>query len=405
MFLVEAERLSKSYRVFDNPWQRLAEALTRRPHHRRFDALRDVSFTLPRGEALGVVGENGAGKSTLLKILTGITRPTTGSVRVAGKVAAILELGSGFHPDFTGRQNIVLNATMLGLGEAEVAERAPAIIAFSELGDYIDQPVKTYSTGMAMRLGFAIATQVDPEVLIVDEALSVGDGYFAKRCVDRMQELIAGGTTLLFCSHAMYYVSAFCRRALWLRHGEVAALGDTAEVVRAYEEFLQHKEAPRSTASPTTASPERLGAAHPARLRQVTVDSRGAVAGADGTLGLAPGAELRVEVAWESSDPDLGFHLGVGLNRVDETEVTAFATHLDGRKALSGRRNYRLTLTVPSLPLVKGAFKLYVFLLDHAGVHVYDQRIVTRAFVVENPQYSFGLLTLAHAWDVPGDPV
>ncbi|MCI0344366.1 MAG: ABC transporter ATP-binding protein, partial [Chloroflexi bacterium] len=222
--VVTVHGLSKRYRVYATPWDRLWEALTRRPRHRDFHALDDVGFTLERGEGLAVIGENGAGKSTLLKILAGITAPTAGRLEVRGKIASILELGSGFHPEFTGRQNIVLNAAMLGLSEAEVKARMPEIVGFSELGEFIDQPVKCYSTGMAMRLGFSIATQVDPEVLIIDEALSVGDGYFQKKCMDRLQRYVEEGGTLLFCSHAMYYVSAFCRRAMWLKQGRVEAL-------------------------------------------------------------------------------------------------------------------------------------------------------------------------------------
>ena len=158
--VVAAEGLTKTYRVYGNPWDRLGELITRRRRHREFHAVEGVTFSLPRGEGLALIGENGAGKSTLLKILAGITAPTAGSCSVRGKVASILELGSGFHPEFTGRQNIVLNAAMLGLSQEEVRRKLPDILDFSELGEFIDQPVKTYSTGMAMRLGFSIATQV-----------------------------------------------------------------------------------------------------------------------------------------------------------------------------------------------------------------------------------------------------
>jgi len=263
---VQVEHLTKIYRVYASPWDRLLEALLRRPRHREFRALCDVGFTLPGGEGLAILGENGAGKSTLLKILAGISGPSSGRLRVRGKVASILELGSGFHPEFTGRQNIVLNAAMLGLSERELQQKLPAIIAWSELGDFIDQPVKVYSTGMAMRLGFSIATQVEPDVLIIDEALSVGDGYFQKKCMDRLLQFVGSGGTLLFCSHAMYYASAFCQRALWLRHGRAEALGPVADVVREYENFLLAKSsaAPAArkpnTASSTTGRRERTAA-------------------------------------------------------------------------------------------------------------------------------------------------
>ncbi len=242
-FAVATEGLTKVYKVYATPWDRLGELVTRRRRHKEFRALEDVTFRLPKGEGLALIGENGAGKSTLLKILAGITAPTQGSADVRGKVASILELGSGFHPEFTGRQNIVLNAAMLGLSEEDLRRKMPDIIGFSELGDFIDQPVKAYSTGMAMRLGFSIATQVDPEVLIIDEALSVGDGYFQKKCMDRLRMYVESGRTLLFCSHAMYYVSVFCQRALWLRKGRPEALGPVSEVVREYENFLVAKSA------------------------------------------------------------------------------------------------------------------------------------------------------------------
>ena len=392
---VEAEGLTKTYRMYASPWDRLREMISRRPHHRELPALEGVTFSLPRGEGLALVGENGAGKSTLLKILAGITTPTSGSFRVAGKIASILELGSGFHPEFTGRQNIVLNAAMLGLGEEELRRKMPDIISFSELGDFIDRPVKTYSTGMAMRLGFSIATQVEPDVLIIDEALSVGDGYFQKKCMDRLLRFVDGGGTLLFCSHAMYYVSSFCQRALWLKGGRPEALGPVSEVVRDYENFLVAKSAAAVPAEPAPglAGPSRL----PARLT---------VARLEGTeTQYAQGDPWELEIEWETDDPGLEFHLGVGINRSDEIEIFSFATSFDGLPPRSGERRYAARLRVPVLPLVKGEFTVYVFLLDGAGLHVYDQRRLPRAFTVHSPAYSFGLIRADHAWDLGASTV
>jgi lipopolysaccharide transport system ATP-binding protein len=402
---VAVENLTKVYRVYGSPWDRLRELLTRHPHHRDFHALTDVSFTLPRGEGLAVVGENGAGKSTLLKILAGVTAPTAGTARAAGKVASILELGSGFHPEFTGRQNIVLNAAMLGLSEAEVREKIPVIVDWSELGEFIDQPVKVYSTGMAMRLGFSIATQVEPDVLIVDEALSVGDGYFQKKCMDRLTAFVEAGGTLLFCSHAMYYVAAFCQRALWLRGGRAAALGPVSEVVREYENFLLAKSEARAPA----AASEPGAVAGPARVTSVRFGSspnalESEVAGSSKPL-YASGDPLEVEIEWETLEPRLAFHLGIGINRIDGVEVFSFATHLDGLPPLAGERRHTVKLRLPSLPLVKGEFSVYVFLLDEAGLHVYDQRFLRRAFEVAPPAFTFGLIRTEHAWQVDGHRV
>jgi ABC-type polysaccharide/polyol phosphate transport system ATPase subunit len=388
--VVHTEGLTKVYRSYATPWDRLLEGITRRRRHKEFRALEDVGFTLPRGEGLALIGENGAGKSTLLKILAGITAPTAGTFRVSGKIASILELGSGFHPEFTGRQNIVLNAAMLGLSQEELRRKLPDIVAFSELGDFIDQPVKTYSTGMAMRLGFSIATQVEPDVLIIDEALSVGDGYFQKKCMDRLRVFVDGGGTLLFCSHAMYYVSAFCQRALWLRQGRVEALGLTEEVVREYEGFLVAKSAHAaegSPAPPSSSLPARIAAAR--LLGEETLYTRG--------------DPWELEVAWESEDPRLAFHLGVGINRADGIEVCSFGTHLDGLAPVSGARAYRGRLAIPSLPLVKGEFTLYIFLLDEEGLHIYDQRVIPGSFHVRSPAYAFGLVQVEHAWSLDAE--
>ncbi|HEY2293418.1 MAG TPA: ABC transporter ATP-binding protein [Thermoanaerobaculia bacterium] len=392
---VQAEGLTKIYRSYATPWDRLLEGISRRPRHREHRALEDVSFTLPRGEGLALIGENGAGKSTLLKILAGITAPTSGAFRVRGKIASILELGSGFHPEFTGRQNVVLNAAMLGLSQEELRRKMPDIIGFSELGDFIDQPVKTYSTGMAMRLGFSIATQVEPDVLIIDEALSVGDGYFQKKCMDRLRRFVDGGGTLLFCSHAMYYVSAFCQRALWLRRGRAEALGPTEEVVREYENFLVAKSAQAALAGDNAAEAPPPSPSLPARIASARLL---------GTRTLyTQGDPWELEVAWESEDPRLAFHLGVGVNRADGVEVCSFATHLDGLAPVNGARAYSARLAIPSLPLVKGEFTLYIFLLDEEGLHIYDQRVIPGSFQVRSPAYVFGLVRVEHAWELDAE--
>jgi lipopolysaccharide transport system ATP-binding protein len=270
----------------------------------------------------------------------------------------------------------------------------PHIIAFSELGEFIDQPVKTYSTGMVMRLGFSIATQVEPDVLIVDEALSVGDGYFQKKCMDRLRVFVDSGGTLLFCSHAMYYVSAFCQRALWLRQGRVEALGPVSEVVREYENFLVAKSA--QAADGASAAPLETPRALPARIGTARLLAT--------ELLFTQGDPWELEVEWETEDPRLAFHLGVGVNRADGVEVCSFATHLDGLSAMTGERAYSARLRIPSLPLVKGEFALYVFLLDEGGLHIYDQRVIPSAFNVRSPAYAFGLVHVEHAWSLARSP-
>jgi lipopolysaccharide transport system ATP-binding protein len=394
---VEAVALSKTYRLYATPGARLAEMIFRRPRHLAFPALDRVSFSLPRGESLALIGENGAGKSTLLKLVAGVARPSAGRIVVTGRVAAILELGSGFHPDFTGRQNIELNAALLGLSEDEVRRRTPEIVEWSELGEFIDRPVRQYSSGMAMRLGFAIATQVDPDVLIIDEALSVGDGYFQKKCMDRILAFVEQGRTLLFCSHAMYYVSAFCPRALWLREGRLEQLGATDSVVRSYERYLLSKNGAASSGAltgPAEAPRERAGPARLLAVRQL--DASG------DRPAYRSGEPWELEVAWESEDPALGFHVAVGINRAEDgLPVASFATHYSGLAPISGRDRYHLRLALPALPLAKGDFSLAVFLLDEQGLHVHDGRHVPDAFAVVSPRFVPGLVEIEHAWRLP----
>jgi len=241
---VEFDRVSKSYAIYDKPGDRFKELLTlgRRSFHRDFQALRDLSFSIQRGEVFCIVGENGSGKSTTLQLVAGILQPAEGEVRVNGRVSALLELGAGFNPEFTGRDNVYLNASILGLSKGEIDRRYKEIEEFAEIGDFIRQPVKTYSSGMVVRLAFAVAINVDPEILLVDEALAVGDTYFRHRCMRKVHELRARGVTIVFVSHAIGDVKAIGDRVLWLEHGRAMALGDTDTVVSGYLAAMAEKE-------------------------------------------------------------------------------------------------------------------------------------------------------------------
>jgi len=234
--LVEFRDVSKSYPIYTSPSARLKElaCLNRRSFHHDFWALRNISFEIHRGETFCIIGENGSGKSTLLQIVAGILHPAQGTVSVHGRVAALLELGSGFNPEFTGRDNVFLNAAILGLSRKEIAAKFDQIEAFAEIGEFIDQPVKTYSSGMAVRLAFSVAIHVDPEILLVDEALAVGDIYFHQRCMRKVHELRGKGVTILFVSHSMGEVKSIGDRALWLENGSMRALGSTERVVTQY---------------------------------------------------------------------------------------------------------------------------------------------------------------------------
>ena len=264
--MIEFDRVGKSYPVYRSPKDRLKELLTlnRKAFHTEFWALKDVSFTVSRGETFCVIGENGSGKSTLLQIVARILRVSSGHADVQGRVAALLELGSGFNPEFTGRENVYLNASILGLTRKQIEERYERIAAFAEIGDFIDHPVKTYSSGMTVRLAFAVAIHVDPEILLVDEALAVGDIYFRQRCLRKVHELRGNGVTILFVSHSMGDVKAIGDRCLWLENGSIKELGETDNVVSKYlgamaakdSAYMGHAAAPVSATGQLPAPPE-----------------------------------------------------------------------------------------------------------------------------------------------------
>lgn len=244
MNAVEFQGVSKSYAIYDAPGDRLKELLSfnRLRRHRDFWALEELTFAIRRGETFCIIGENGSGKSTLLQLVAGILQPSQGEVSVRGRVSALLELGAGFNPEFTGRENVYLNGSILGLTTRQIDERYKDIEAFAEIGDFINRPVKTYSSGMVVRLAFAVAINVDPEILLVDEALAVGDIYFRQRCMRKVHELRTRGITILFVSHAVGDVKAIGDRVLWLEHGRVVAMGETDRIVAKYLATMVEKD-------------------------------------------------------------------------------------------------------------------------------------------------------------------
>ena len=240
MASVTVRSLSKMYKIYSRPADRLKEMILRgrRIYHRKFWALQNLSFEVDRGTTLGIIGPNGSGKSTLLQLIAGTLQPSTGSVEVEGRVAALLELGSGFNPEHTGRENVYLAASILGIPREEMKERFQQIEHFAEIGEFVDQPVKTYSSGMYVRLAFAVAINLDPDILLVDEALAVGDAIFAHRCMYRVKQLQKQGVTILFVSHDVGAVTMICNRALLLNQGTLVAMGDADAVVNRYQEII-----------------------------------------------------------------------------------------------------------------------------------------------------------------------
>ena len=270
--ILSLENVGKAYRFFARPQDRLWQAVWRgrRKLYQEFWALREVGFEVRRGEAVGIIGRNGSGKSTLLQLIAGTVTPTVGEVRVSGRVSALLELGSGFNPDFTGRENVFMSGAILGLEPDEIRRRFDRIVSFAEIDEFIDRPVKTYSSGMFARLAFAVAIHVDPEILLVDEILSVGDAPFAFKCINQMKRLMARGVTVLFVGHDVQTVRSLCDRAIWLHAGRVRLDGSAEEVTSRYmQEVMTGASAPPAPdeeAEPSRSSPPSTSAAGPPGL-------------------------------------------------------------------------------------------------------------------------------------------
>lgn len=385
--VIEAREMGKAYRLHRGAGARVLEALSggRYKGHDLHWALRGVDLALPRGRALGLVGRNGAGKSTLLKLLAGTTAPTTGRLRVGGEVASLLELGTGFHPDFSGRENVRLHGLLRGHSRREVARRLDAILDFAELGAAVDDPVRTYSTGMGMRLGFAAALGFEPEVLILDEVFAVGDQGFQKKCVERLLDFKAAGKTILLASHSLYDLRQLCDEALWLEGGEVRATGSATAVTNAYAawqgESAERREDERPADWPRIAAAELLD-----RAGRPVERAR-------------PGDDLLLEVEWTDPRPEPGpLQFGAGFLRQDRTLCAAAATHLDGVRLPAGDGKLRLHL--PGLALLSGSFTVMLYLLDAEGVFRFEERPLERDLVVESDTDELGLVRLAHRWEL-----
>jgi len=396
---ISVKNLGKCYQLYARPSDRLKQFLWRgkRRYYRDFWALHNIGFDVMPGEVLGIVGRNGSGKSTLLQLVCGTLTPTDGEVLVRGRVAALLELGSGFNPEFTGRENVYMSATIAGMKQQEITARFDEIVDFSGIRNFIDQPVKTYSNGMYVRLAFAIATSVDPDILVIDEALSVGDGAFARKSFNRIMQMRDAGKTILFCSHSLFQVESLCTRAIWLDNGKIMAEGDSASVVAAYQCFLD-----RSMTSPsatgirgaTVTDMQNQGRANIVSAR-VEVDSKpvSEAVAVSGHSSLA----LHINIA---SDPALPCPcVAVTLDATDGRTLTSAATWEDGivlQRKPDGTS--QISLVFDRLPLLKGEYLLGVHLLCERGLHIYDSASGVATLRVKQEGRLQGYFTLPHEW-------
>ena len=395
--------VGKTYRHYANALDRLHEVISGKPYHREVTALQPLDLTLGAGEVVGIVGLNGAGKSTLLKLLAGTLQPSCGQMTVNGRVSALLELGTGFHPEMSGRENIYMSGAVLGLPKRRIDALYDEIVAFSGIGDFIDEPVKTYSSGMFVRLAFSVATCVEPDILIVDEALSVGDGIFARKSFDRIMQFKQAGKTILFCSHSLYQVEAMCDRALWIHQGGLMRDGPVADVLTQYNAFLG---TPASSPLPATEDERQEITQQPGQLagtaRLQRIDAT--VEGVGGRVLHAASrrSDLTVRIGF-SSDPALPVpSVAVALVNVDGRMIASAGTvndHVVLRRDVDG--GGQVEIVFPELALLKGTYTLEVYLMCENALHFYDSALTVAELHVHQEDMEQGVVSLLHQWRIP----
>jgi lipopolysaccharide transport system ATP-binding protein len=387
---ISARGLGKAYRRYRRPLDRALEWAGARERHASFWAVESATFDVEHGESVGLVGDNGAGKTTLLAMLAGLTSPTRGDLAVHGRIGSILELGAGFHGEFTGRENVYLAGQAQGLSRSDVRDRVDRIVDFAELGEFIDEPVRTYSSGMFLRLAFSIATAVDPDVLVVDEALAVGDQHFQAKCAERIDRFVRGGGTLVFCSHNLYQVKKLCQRALWLEHGRVVRYGAADAVCDAYADHSRSREFQGRTGRQEGGAP----------LVQVTaveaVDESGEPLQ---SMRTGDTAVLRI---WLRRSPGVDVEPGVavGVVRADGLVCHCGSTELDGARPRDlGDDRFFVSVRFPDLPLLGGSYHFNVAAMDNRRpLIVLDLKEGEAPFSVVNPGTDWGVCRLPHVW-------
>jgi teichoic acid transport system ATP-binding protein len=393
--VIEINHLTKKYDMYKKPSDRLKEALspTRKTYHEVFYALNDVNVKVEKGEMIGFICENGSGKSTILKIITGVLTPSEGEVKIEGNIAALLELGSGFNPEYSGYENIFLNGMVLGYSRDEMAEKVDDIINFADIGDHLYQPVKTYSSGMFVRLAFAVAINVDPDILIVDEALAVGDLEFQLKCMEKFTELRNAGKTILFVSHDVNAVRRFCDRVYWLKNGVVEAEGETMEITETYENFLKKKSL--KTVDRENSSSEDFSAYDIVEVKSAEL--------LDGNLQpleiVEQDSKVVIKVVYNVKDDSIKKPvLGVAIRTVDNNYVCGLNTLLDEESIPWKKGENVFYLEYEKMALLGGEYYFDVALFEENATVplVYKTRYLT--MFISGKYVGEGIVVLDHKW-------
>ena len=408
---ISVRDLTKRYRLFGrrSQFQTLKSALLKRDltptPESSITALRDVTFDVARGEAFGVIGPNGSGKSTLLKVISGILKPTAGSITVNGRVSALIELGAGFHPEISGRENIFINGIMLGLKRKEIERRFADIVDFAGIGEFLDQPVKTYSSGMYVRLGFSVAVHSQPDVLLIDEVLSVGDEEFSQKCIARLTEMKYSGVTMIFVTHQLELVRLICDRAAWLERGAIAALGDPVRVVDSYLQKVSGKQTETIEEEHVEESDEESvedGGEERWGSREVIL-KRVALVDADGRELVALGgrSHVVVEIDTFAVEPQEDCVFGVAIYHANGTCVYGTNTDLEGIQLGPVDGRGRVRFVMPELELVAGNYRIDAAAHTRNG-RAFDYRRGVIHFVAGSRYKDSGVYRPDHDWEFDG---
>lgn len=395
---IEVNKVSKSFLMYEKPIDRLKQFFTRNKakYDNHFWALKNVDFQVAKGSTVGIIGKNGSGKSTLLQLIVGTMSPTGGDISVDGRISALLELGSGFNPEFTGRENVYLNGAIMGLSEEEIKDRFPLIEKFADIGDFIDQPVKSYSSGMFVRLAFACAVNVDPDILIVDEALSVGDMQFQLKCIEKMKRFKEEGKTILFVSHDTYSIRNFCDEVIWMMNGEIHMRGDVNGVTRIYEDYMKSILDVPVEDKPTDEEPINF------QGNTLTIgDVRFLNKDHSVISQIQFSEDLQVEVEYTLHQKIDNLVGGIAVFDRENNYVCGLNTKLDKYELPSDPGRYKLVLVYRNLTLLPGTYHIDVGFFESSGLVRLDYKARYASFNMNASSYfAEGLVFLDHEWEI-----
>lgn len=390
---IEGSGIWKNFRRYQEKNRYLKQTLLkgRRARYEEFWALKGVDLGVPRSSTYGIIGSNGSGKSTLLKCLTGILQPDKGTVEMRGSVAAMLELGSGFHPELSGRENVYLNGAILGMSKSVIEAKFDSIVDFAGIGEFIDSPVKNYSSGMAVRLGFSVAISVEPEIFIIDEVLAVGDASFQQRCFEKIEEFRSDGRTIVLVSHGLSQVTGLCSQVMWLDKGTVREVGRADDVVGHYlTESLSSEDSQR------TAGVDRWGSREIEIAAVVLRDAHGM---ATGNFGSGEAMTIEVDVSRVAASPPALVKLEI--THLHGVQIFSASSRHHGTTIPSGMREGTVTISVPRLPLLEGTYDLSVALTSESETHDFDHwRKCSRFTVHRNNIFDEGVVAVESTWDL-----